>query len=80
MYLYKDAVCEACGMGYSMVAGQIARLVIDHDHETGLIRGILCHDCNMALGMAQDNPLILRAIADYIENYTLNGGPLDRRS
>ncbi len=78
--LYKDAVCQACGIGFSMVAGKEARLVIDHDHATGKIRGILCHECNMALGQAQDNPAILRAIADYIENYTLNGGPFDKEA
>jgi hypothetical protein len=39
----------------------------DHNHITGKLRGILCHKCNVALGMAKDSPAILRALADYLE-------------
>ncbi len=40
---------------------------IDHDHETGVVRGALCQKCNMALGLMRDNPLLLRLAADYLE-------------
>jgi len=40
---------------------------VDHDHKTGKIRGIVCHPCNTALGMADDSPERLRALADYLE-------------
>lgn len=40
--------------------------VIDHDHETGRIRGLLCQGCNLALGHAKDNPLILENLARYL--------------
>ena len=39
----------------------------DHDHTTGLVRGILCRDCNMLLGWAHDNPKILRRAIKYLE-------------
>jgi Recombination endonuclease VII len=39
---------------------------IDHDHDTGKVRGLLCHHCNTALGHARDNPAILRAMIDYL--------------
>ena len=39
----------------------------DHSHETGKVRGILCHHCNIAIGMARDNPSLLREMADYVE-------------
>lgn len=41
---------------------------VDHDHETGRIRGILCHGCNTALGGAKDDPEILRKAAAYLES------------
>jgi hypothetical protein len=39
---------------------------LDHDHATGKVRGILCHRCNSALGMARDNPETLDAMAAYL--------------
>ena len=43
------------------------RLVVDHDHNTGVRRGLLCHLCNAMLGMARDRPETLRAGATYLE-------------
>ena len=42
-------------------------LAVDHDHATGKMRGLLCANCNHALGMAHDDPFLLRRMADYIE-------------
>jgi hypothetical protein len=39
----------------------------DHDHTTGKMRGILCRNCNFALGQIRDNPMIARAMADYLD-------------
>lgn len=41
--------------------------VVDHDHNTGDIRGIVCNRCNVALGMLKDNPEIARKLAIYLE-------------
>lgn len=43
--------------------------VVDHDHKTGKNRGILCHSCNVGLGLYGDDPVALRAAADYIERH-----------
>ena len=51
--------CEVCGSD--------VKLCIDHNHETGEIRGILCGGCNTALGMAGDDPDRLRALATYLD-------------
>jgi hypothetical protein len=42
---------------------------IDHDHESGNIRGLLCHHCNLMLGNAKDDATRLRAAAEYLERH-----------
>ena len=42
-------------------------LVVDHNHDTGEIRGLLCSSCNTALGHAGDSPERLRKLASYLE-------------
>ncbi len=39
----------------------------DHNHRTGKIRGILCRNCNMALGMLEDKPQKLTGLFDYLK-------------
>ena len=40
---------------------------IDHDHETGEIRGLLCNTCNLGLGHFKDNPALLEAAVQYLK-------------
>lgn len=39
---------------------------MDHDHETGETRGMLCSACNKMLGFARDDPEILRRALEYL--------------
>lgn len=41
---------------------------LDHDHKTRRFRGVICDDCNHALGYAKDNPKILRSLIRYVKN------------
>lgn len=46
--------------------GPQAVLAVDHDHDSGMIRGLLCSPCNMALGLFRDNPDVLAAAIRYL--------------
>ena len=62
--------CDICGgpPGRGR-GGKLRRYCVDHDHKTGRLRGLLCKDCNAALGHARDNPATLRQLADYVEKH-----------
>jgi hypothetical protein len=42
--------------------------VVDHNHLTGKVRGLLCDNCNTGIGYFSDNPQLLLAAADYLNN------------
>lgn len=48
--------------------GKTRRLCVDHDHQTGKVRGLLCRPCNDLLGHARDNP----AFFDRAKNYLID--------
>lgn len=50
----EDQYAELCSQGCA-ICGSLKNLHIDHDHETGLFRGILCSRCNNGLGFFDDN-------------------------
>lgn len=53
--------CAICSRVYG------SALVVDHCHETGAVRGMLCHQCNRGLGQLRDSLELVRAAADYLE-------------
>jgi len=71
MVEYQDHKCKICGTHETDNAlsknGNPKRLSIDHDHETGQIRGLLCNLCNTALGMFDDNVESLQRAILYLE-------------
>jgi len=49
------------------------RLAVDHSHNTGQVRGLLCKDCNTSIGKMKDSPTMLRMAAFYLELELSNG-------
>jgi hypothetical protein len=49
-----------------VICGANAPLVVDHDHHSGKIRGMLCNHCNRGLGHFRDDPTLLEFAAQYL--------------
>lgn len=64
-------VCGICNLPEVALdrRGGVKKLAIDHDHKTGIIRGLLCQQCNMGLGKFKDNVEFLKNAATYLESY-----------
>ena len=58
----QKGVCKGCGLIPK-------KMCVDHDHTTGKVRGLLCADCNMALGLIRDNPLTLQRLTRYLKSH-----------
>lgn len=63
------AICEEPETTKSSDSGEARELAIDHCHETGIVRGLLCGFCNRGIGLLKDNPARIRKAADYIERF-----------
>ena len=63
----QDWECAICHRDFRMMSQRQRH--IDHDHLTGKVGGILCSNCNLVLGLAYDNPEVLRLAADYLERF-----------
>lgn len=67
----QDHKCAICGgEGFTMATHHKTKLVVDHCHSTGVVRGLLCHNCNRALGLLQDSRLVLENAIKYLEGAT----------
>lgn len=62
----RDTNCVICKKKFTR-----RQLVQDHCHQTGLQRGRICSKCNVMIGMAGDNPMILRNAIDYLAEWFL---------
>lgn len=49
-----------------VICGDVKELKIDHSHQSGRIRGMLCDRCNKGLGFFRDDPTLLLRASDYI--------------
>lgn len=61
----QKGVCAICA---TTTPGGHGTWKIDHDHKTGKVRGLLCNNCNLALGHMKDDPHLFRNAAQYLES------------
>lgn len=67
LYEAQGGVCGGCGP-WSGRSGKTKKLAVDHDHQSGEVRGLLCSDCNRGIGRYRDNPEIFDNLAEYLRN------------
>lgn len=58
----QDWRCAICGK-------EPERLCVDHDHDTGSVRGLICQSCNKGLGFFRDQPELLELAATYLREH-----------
>ncbi|MFX0614056.1 endonuclease VII domain-containing protein [Escherichia coli] len=58
----QNEVCAICGK----VNGCGKALAVDHDHETGKVRALLCANCNVGIGLLKDDPNVLKKAYEYL--------------
>ncbi len=73
MYEFQDNKCAICLRDVQPLTRDFA---VDHNHTTGLVRGILCTRCNTGLGMFRENPFSLGRAMEYLKRPTTTMMPL----
>ena len=68
----QEGACDICHRKLTIKNRNIPllRATVDHNHKTGVVRGILCETCNMALGLFQDSVRVLQYAIDYLGRHT----------
>ena len=72
----QGGVCAVCKRPQRKVAwGAVVMMSVDHDHKTGVVRGLLCYHCNAGLGFFDDDPELLEAAVGYLKG-VVKGWPV----
>ena len=68
MFAEQEGLCKLCGgEGFLLKGCHSMKLVVDHCHKGGHVRGLLCHNCNRALGLFKDNTEVLKKAIEYLK-------------
>ncbi|MEU7890254.1 endonuclease VII domain-containing protein [Microbispora bryophytorum] len=65
MFVEQGGRCAICDQ---FLSDSQKRPAIDHDHMTGVIRGLLCDPCNKGLGHFRDRLDVMRRAVEYLES------------
>lgn len=67
----QGGVCKICGRTPEEVSDKTAwRLAVDHCHQTGAVRGLLCRACNTAIGQLQESEEIIMKALEYVRSFS----------
>lgn len=70
MLVEQNGVCAICERPETKIEGdRIRMLSVDHNHTTGAVRGLLCANCNMAIGYACDDVSVLQRAIAYLRKH-----------
>lgn len=70
MFTTQRGVCIVCSQPETqMRLGKLRPLVVDHHHDSGIVRGLLCSRCNTMIGYARENAEHLRKAADFVDDH-----------
>lgn len=70
MFAAQGGVCIVCSQPETQKRlGKIRPLVVDHHHESGDVRGLLCNRCNTMIGYSRENADHLRKAADFVDDH-----------
>ena len=72
----QDGLCAICECPLDL--GR--RTHVDHDHDTGVVRALLCISCNAAIGYLKDDPLLVDAAACYLVEHNAQAGRAARKA
>jgi hypothetical protein len=59
--------CGVCGIKNNIFRGKKVHWCVDHDHNTGAVRGLLCGACNRGIGLLGDSTVVIQKALDYLE-------------
>lgn len=67
MLAEQNAMCAICGHPHD--EGLRKGLVVDHNHTTGKVRGLLCRHCNTAIGQLKEDPSLFQRAVSYLAQH-----------
>lgn len=67
---HRCKICDSEGFSMHTHRDDTVKLVVDHCHDSEIVRGLLCHNCNRALGLFKDKVNVLREAIKYLKGAT----------
>lgn len=74
LWAEQDGKCLVCEVSLEPRGRTSNAACVDHNHDTGEVRGLLCRGCNHGIGCLKDDPKVLEAAARYLRERGHYGG------